>query len=97
MPITDNIAWDERLEAFKGSDVNDYVTTTATEATECAQCGQPLEIGAALSLIVEIQQNQDSRAGGRRYTAHIHHRHCQAPDLILRATPLPLREERQPQ
>jgi hypothetical protein len=37
MPVTRNVAWDERLESFKGRDTARYVATAA--ATACAVCG----------------------------------------------------------
>lgn len=65
------------------------MTTAATEKTSCPECGQSLETGTALSLILEIHQSPDFTTSGRHYRANVYHRHCQAPDLILRVAPLP--------
>jgi hypothetical protein len=36
MPITSNVAWDERLEAFKGRDTAHYIETVKATAKCCA-------------------------------------------------------------
>jgi hypothetical protein len=50
MPITNNIAWDERLEAFKGSGVNEYMTSAGAEASNCAECLQASNQGQRYAL-----------------------------------------------
>ena len=52
MPVTSNVAWDERLEEFKGRDTTEYVLTAATTAKVCASRRLPLRPGAPLSLAV---------------------------------------------
>lgn len=93
MPFTDNVVWDERLEAFEGSDTNQHVRTAAARGMTCGECREPLDPGSGPSLIVEIHQGPEFAARGGRFTASVYHRHCQAPDLILRADPLPGRPE----
>lgn len=88
MPITENVHWDERLEAFKGVDTTLFVTAAAARAKKCADCQKSLEPGATLSLIVDIQQGQDfEETRYRHYDTYVCHRECQAPDVALREVP----------
>ncbi|MBT2551564.1 hypothetical protein [Arthrobacter sp. ISL-5] len=47
MPVTSNVAWDERLEAFKGPDTTHFVAAVAATARTCAACGMPLRPASA--------------------------------------------------
>lgn len=85
MPITRNVAWDERLTAFKGRDTTDFVTLTAATATTCAACGLALQLEEQLSLIVDITEGIDS-VGMEYLTIDTCtcHRRCQKPLLTVR-------------
>lgn len=87
MPITRNVAWDERLEAFKGRDTTDFVILTAATPTTCAACGLALRPEEQLSLIVDITEGVDS-AGIEYLTIDTCtcHRRCQKPLLTVRQT-----------
>jgi hypothetical protein len=54
IPVTRNVAWDGRLESFKGSDTTQYVSTAAAIATTCGACRRLLQPGEPLSLSVDI-------------------------------------------
>jgi hypothetical protein len=85
MPITGNVAWDERLTAFKGRDTTDFVTLAGATATICAACGLALQPEEQLSLLVDITEGTD--AAGMEYLTFdccICHRHCQEPLLKVR-------------
>jgi hypothetical protein len=56
MPITSSVAWDGRLEAFKGRDSTDFVLTAAYTVRICAACGLSVQPGEPLSLRVDITQ-----------------------------------------
>jgi hypothetical protein len=85
MPITGNVAWDERLTAFKGRDTTDFVKMAGATATVCSACGLALQPEEQLSLIVDITDGTDS--AGMEYLTFdscICHRHCQEPLLTVR-------------
>ncbi|UKA53925.1 hypothetical protein LFT45_19800 [Arthrobacter sp. FW305-BF8] len=65
MPITNNVAWDADLEAFKGRDTTSYVAVTAATATACAAC--------RLALAPATQYFT--------FDAEICHRSCREPGL----------------
>lgn len=81
MPITSNVAWDERLEAFKGRDTAQYVETVKATASRCAACRLPLGPGAALSLMVFITEGSDSSLTFDPVVCHLQ---CQEPGLSMR-------------
>jgi hypothetical protein len=86
MPVTRNVAWDERLEAFKGRATNDFVALVAATADACAACQLPLRPEEQLSLIVDITEGTDG--GGIEFLAFdtcICHRRCREPALTLRS------------
>lgn len=83
MPVTSNVAWDERLEAFKGRDTPGFVALLAAAAGACAECGRALQPAEPLSLVVDIIEG---RAGGIEYLTVgtcICHRRCREPGLAL--------------
>ncbi|MDQ1058385.1 hypothetical protein QFZ23_002286 [Arthrobacter globiformis] len=85
MPVTRNVAWDGRLEAFKGRDTGEFVALVAAVASACAECGLPVRPEEQLSLIVDITEGADG--GGIEFLAFdtcICHRRCREPDLTLR-------------
>ncbi|WP_258805742.1 hypothetical protein [Pseudarthrobacter sp. NS4] len=85
MPVTDNVAWDGRLESFKGRDTPYYVTTAAATAAQCTFCGRPLRPGQLLSLSVDITESTAS--DGTEYLAfsnYVSHRKCKEPELTVR-------------
>jgi hypothetical protein len=88
MPVTRNVAWDERLRSFKGRDTTHYVTTAAAIATTCAICRRPLQPDEPLSLSVAIIE---SRApDGTEYVTfsdYVGHRRCSEPGLTVRRAP----------
>lgn len=85
MPITNNIHWDERLEAFKGHETMPCVLTAAAAASHCADCRVAFGPEDVLSLIIDIQQDKDFWVtGSRHYDFYVCHRTCQSPDLSLR-------------
>lgn len=88
MPVTSNVAWDGRLESFKGRDTTRYVTTAAAIATQCAVCSRPLHSNEPLSLSVNITES--TAPDGTEYVTFsdfICHRQCRVPDLTVhRAT-----------
>ncbi|MBT2513163.1 hypothetical protein [Arthrobacter sp. ISL-30] len=85
MPVTRNVAWDERLEFFKGRDTTHYVTTAAAIATTCAECRRPLQPEEPLSLSVDIIES--TAPDGTEYVTfsdYVCHRLCNAPGLSVR-------------
>ncbi len=84
MPVTRNVAWDGRLESFKGRDTARYVTTAAAIATTCALCRRPLQLDEPLSLSVDITES--TAPDGTQYVTfsdYVCHRQCCDPDLTL--------------
>jgi hypothetical protein len=59
MPIASNVAWDGRLEDFKGRDTAQYIETVLATANRCAACRLPFGPGADLSLTVDITEGRD--------------------------------------
>lgn len=85
MPITGNIAWDERLELYKGRDSTRYVRTAASAATACCSCRLPLTAGDPLSMAVEVSvapgpYGTDYRA----FACCVGHRSCCVPRIKVR-------------
>jgi hypothetical protein len=88
MPVTRNVAWDERLETFKGRDTIHYVTTAAAIATVCAVCGGLLQANEPLSLRVDITES--TAPDGTEYVTfgdYVCHRHCSTPGLTMHKAP----------
>lgn len=88
MPTTRNVAWDGRLQAYKGRDTSHYVTTAADLAKACASCGIPLESDDPVSLLVDITLS--TAPDGTEYltfTDAVCHRRCSGPALTVRETP----------
>jgi hypothetical protein len=88
MPVTRNVAWDERLETFKGRDTTHYVTTAAAIATVCAVCGGLLQPNEPLSLSVDITES--TAPDGTEYVMfrdYVCHRQCSAPGLTMHESP----------
>ena len=88
MPVTRNVAWDGRLESFKGPDTAHYVLTAADLAKTCAACGESLNPGEPLSLLVSITQS--TAPDGTEYfifTDSVCHRGCSEPVLTIRRGP----------
>ena len=82
MPITSNVAWDERLEAYKRRDTAHYIETVNTSASRCAACRLPLDSGAELSLTVDITEGRDvERVSSLTFDAAVCHLQCQEPGL----------------
>ena len=84
MPVTRNVAWDGRLEAFKGRDTAHYVTAAAAIAPACAACQGPLRANQPLSLRVDITES--AAPDGTRYVTfrdYVCHRHCSSPSLRM--------------
>lgn len=82
MPVTRNVAWDRRLESFKGRDTTQYVLTAASMASACANCRAPLESGEPLSLLVNVTES--TAPDGTIYvtfTDCVCHRRCSGPGL----------------
>lgn len=85
MPITNNIHWDERLEAFKGDETIPYILTAFAAASHCADCTVAFEPDDVVSLVIDIQQTNDFwLTGSRHFESYVCHRTCQSPDLSLR-------------
>lgn len=85
MPVTDNVAWDGRLEFFKGRDTASYVATAAAIAAQCTFCGRPLQPGQLLSLSVDIVQS--TAPDGTEYLTfsdYVSHRKCKEPEVTVR-------------
>jgi hypothetical protein len=88
MPVTRNVAWDGRLESFKGADTTDYVLTAAALAKACTACREPLKPGQPLSLLVNI--TQCTAPDGTEYltfTDSVCHRQCNRPALTIERIP----------
>ena len=84
MPITSNVAWDGRLEAFKGRDTTQYIETVKAATSRCAACLLPLGPGAALSLTVFITEGR--ALGGMpslTFDSAVCHLQCQEPGLSV--------------
>jgi hypothetical protein len=84
VPVTRNVAWDGRLESFKGRDTVQYVLTAASMASTCAACRVPLEPGDPLSLLVTVTES--TAPDGTRYvtfTDCVCHRRCSDPGLSV--------------
>lgn len=84
MPVTRNVAWDRRLESFKGRDTTQYVLTAASMASACAACRAPLESGEPLSLLVNVTES--TAPDGTSYvtfTDCVCHRRCSGPGLSV--------------
>ncbi|APX00543.1 hypothetical protein [Arthrobacter sp. QXT-31] len=84
MPVTRNVAWDGRLESFKGRDTVQYVLTAASMASTCAACRTPLEPGEPLSLLVNVTES--TAPDGTHYvtfTDCVCHRRCSGPGLSV--------------
>jgi hypothetical protein len=93
MPVTRNVAWDGRLESFKGPDTERYVLTAADLAKTCAACGEPLQPGEPLSLLVNITQS--TAPDGTEYltfTDSVCHRRCSGPVLTVEHVPWSVEE-----
>lgn len=87
MPVTDNVAWDGRLESFKGGDTAYYVTKAAALATQCTFCRRPFEPGDLLSLSVDVIES--TAPDGTEYVTFsdfVSHLKCSEPDLTVRRT-----------
>jgi hypothetical protein len=85
MPITNNVAWDERLEAFKGRDTARYIETVKAGASRCAACMLPLGPGAALSLTVFVTERCDpDGTSSLTFDPVVCHLQCQKPGLNVR-------------
>ncbi|WP_306922764.1 hypothetical protein [Arthrobacter globiformis] len=85
MPVTRNVAWDGRLESFKGPDTAHYVLTAADLAKTCAACREPLKPDEPLSLLVNITQS--TAPDGTEYFTFIDnvcHRRCSGPALTVK-------------
>ena len=84
MPVTSNVAWDQRLETFKGRDTSGFVTLVAAAASACAACGLALWPKESLSLVVDITEGRDSEIEYLTMNTCICHRRCREPALTLR-------------
>ncbi|WP_461187544.1 hypothetical protein [Arthrobacter sp. Z4-13] len=85
MPITSNVAWDERLEAFKGRDTAHYIETVKAAASRCAACLLPLGPGADLSLMVFItERSGPDGISSLTFDPVVCHLQCQEPGLTIR-------------
>lgn len=82
MPITSNVAWDGRLELFKGRDSTQFVSAAASAATACGTCGQPLTGGEQLAMSVDVSvAHGPDGADYRAFDCCVCHRGCCMPDL----------------
>jgi hypothetical protein len=93
MPVTRNVAWDGRLESFKGPDTAHYVLTAADLAKTCAACRKPLKPDEPLSLLVSITQS--TAPDDTEYfifTDSVCHRGCSGPALTVKHAPWHLEE-----
>jgi hypothetical protein len=82
MPITSNVAWDTRLETFKGRDTAQYIETVLAMAGRCAACLLPLGPGAAVSLTVDITEGRDLEGTmSLTFDSAVYHVQCQEPGL----------------
>jgi hypothetical protein len=88
MPVTLNVAWDGRLEPYKGRDTTRYVATAAAVATRCAECRRPLRAGEPLSLIVDITESKaPDGTEYRTFSDWVCHRHCGEPAVTVHESP----------
>lgn len=88
MPVTHNVAWDGRLESFKGRDTVGYVATAAAIATTCSLCRRPLRAEEPLSLIVDITES--TAPDGTQYLTFsdwVCHRQCREPTVTVHDSP----------
>jgi hypothetical protein len=84
MPITSNVAWDARLETFKGRDTAQYIETVMATASRCAACRLPLGPGAAVSLNVDITEGRDLEGTvSLTFDPALCHLQCQEPGLSV--------------
>ena len=82
MPITSSVAWDGRLEAYKGRDPAHYIEMVKTAARRCAAYRLPLASGAATSLTVDITEGRDLEGiPSLTFDAAVCHLTCQEPGL----------------
>lgn len=84
MPITSNVEWDGRLDAFKGRDTTAYVEAAVTTAKACAACRLPLGSGEPLSLTVAVAEG--TCPDGTAYVTFdpiVSHRRCREPGLTV--------------
>ncbi|MDP9696790.1 UNVERIFIED_ORG: hypothetical protein J2X79_004373 [Arthrobacter globiformis] len=87
MPITSNVAWDRRLEVFKGRDTAQYIDSVMASAKHCAACRLRLGAGDALSLTVDITEShglEDTVC--LSFDPAVCHLRCQEPGLRVRQT-----------
>lgn len=84
MPITGSVAWDGRLELFKGRDSADYVRAAASRARACCRCRLPLAAGDPLSMAVEVSVGPGPNGTDyRAFACCVGHRGCCVPDLKI--------------
>jgi hypothetical protein len=84
MPITSNVAWDARVETFKGRDTAQYIKSVMAAARRCAACGLPFGPGAALALTVEIIEGCDTEGTvSLTFDPAVYHLQCQQPGLSV--------------
>lgn len=81
MGTTDNTAWDDRLELYKGSDTSHFVRTTVSNVRKCADCQQPIDAGSELSILVEVTESDEDPYTYKKYDSWVCHRPCQPPTL----------------
>ncbi len=86
MPITSNVAWDGRLEAYKGRDTAQYIEMVKATASRCAACRLPLGPGATLSLTVFITESRDLEGiiSAVTFDSALCHLQCQEPGLSVK-------------
>ncbi|WP_251023840.1 hypothetical protein [Arthrobacter sp. ISL-65] len=80
MPITEGVAWDGRLEDFRGASSGLYALAAAATARTCAGCGMPVRAGESLSLVVDVAEG--AGPGSIRYVTFdpsVCHRGCCNP------------------
>lgn len=85
MPTISNVAWDGRLQAYKGRDTAHYIETVKAAASRCGACLLPLGPGAALSLTVIITEccNLEGQSC-LTFDSVMCHLQCQEPGLTVR-------------
>jgi hypothetical protein len=84
MPITSNVAWDGRLELFRGRDSTQYVRAAASRATACSTCGLPLTADEQLSMSVDVSVGTGPDGNNyRAFDCCVCHRACCVPDLTV--------------
>jgi hypothetical protein len=85
MPITSDVVWDGRLEAFKGRDTAQYIETVKATASRCAACRLPLGPGAILSLTVFITESRGPDGiSSVAFDSAVCHLQCQEPGLSVK-------------